>query len=153
MKTIAAFSVTVVLLLASAGASNAQTNPTHNQSAQPPTTKTIGQRQQPKVVPSMILLHAHGAKLADGKLVFDGISPNSIIFSDRPVRSAGASWVRSGPMALHPHPAAGGLLRPLARDPGRLPERRRDILAILPDPGVAAEPPVSRLPDHRPHAG
>lgn len=72
----------VALLLGSIAASHAQT-------AQSQTAKTIGQPQQPKVVPSMIVLNARSAKLADGKLVLDGISPNAIIFADRPVRSAG----------------------------------------------------------------
>ena len=53
------------------------------------TAKTIGQTQQPKVVPSMIVLNARGAKLEGQKLVLDGISPNAIIFADRPIRSAG----------------------------------------------------------------
>ena len=51
--------------------------------------KVIGQPQQPRVVPSMIVLNAKGAKLGGGKLVLESISPNAIIFSDRPVRSAG----------------------------------------------------------------
>ena len=58
----------------------------------------------------------------------------------------------SGPVALHPDPAAGRLLCPSARDPGRLAGRRRDVLAGLPSPGVATEAPVPRLPDDRPHA-
>jgi len=51
--------------------------------------KTIGQPQQPKLVPSMIVLNAHGAKLEGNKLILDGVAPNAIIFADRPVRSAG----------------------------------------------------------------
>jgi len=51
--------------------------------------KVIGQPQAPRVVPSMIVLNARGAKLGGGKLVLDGVSPNAIIFADRPVRSAG----------------------------------------------------------------
>jgi len=51
--------------------------------------KVIGQPQQPRVVPSMIVLNAKGAKLQAGKLVLEGVSPNAIIFADRPVRSAG----------------------------------------------------------------
>ena len=51
--------------------------------------KVIGQPQQPRVVPSMIVLNAKGAKLGGGKLVLEGVSPNAIIFADRPVRSAG----------------------------------------------------------------
>ncbi len=51
--------------------------------------KVIGQPQQPRVVPSMIVLNAKAAKLGGGKLVLEGVSPNAIIFADRPVRSAG----------------------------------------------------------------
>jgi hypothetical protein len=55
----------------------------------PGAPKVIGQPQQPRVVPSMIVLNAKGAKLGGGKLVLEGVSPNAIIFADRPVRSAG----------------------------------------------------------------
>ncbi|WP_422002426.1 hypothetical protein [Reyranella sp.] len=51
--------------------------------------KTVGRPQPPRVVPSMIVLNARGAKLDGGKLVLEGVSPNAIIFADRPVRSAG----------------------------------------------------------------
>ena len=53
------------------------------------TAKTIGQPQQAAVVPSMIVLNARSAKLEGQKLTLEGISPNAIIFADRPVRSAG----------------------------------------------------------------
>jgi hypothetical protein len=59
------------------------------QTATPGAPKVIGQPQQPRVVPSMIVLNAKGAKLQAGKLVLEGVSPNAIIFADRPVRSAG----------------------------------------------------------------
>ena len=59
------------------------------QTASPGAPKVIGQPQPPRVVPSMIVLNAKGAKLGGGKLVLDGVSPNAIIFADRPVRSAG----------------------------------------------------------------
>jgi len=59
------------------------------QTATPGVPKVIGQPQQPRVVPSMIVLNAKGAKLGGGKLVLEGVSPNAIIFADRPVRSAG----------------------------------------------------------------
>jgi hypothetical protein len=59
------------------------------QTASPGAPKVIGQPQQPRVVPSMIVLNAKGAKLQGGKLVLEGVSPNAIIFADRPVRSAG----------------------------------------------------------------
>ena len=51
--------------------------------------KTIGAPQQPQIVPSMIVLNARGAKLAGQKLTLDGVSPNAIVFADRPVRAAG----------------------------------------------------------------
>ena len=52
-------------------------------------SKTIGAPQQPQIVPSMIVLNAKGAKLAGRTLTLDGISPNAIVFADRPIRAAG----------------------------------------------------------------
>jgi hypothetical protein len=52
-------------------------------------SKTIGAPQQPQIVPSMIVLNAKAAKLAGGKLTLDGVSPNAIVFADRPIRAAG----------------------------------------------------------------
>jgi hypothetical protein len=49
---------------------------------------TIGQGK-PKLVPSLIVLNAHGASLQGQKLTLVGVAPNSIVFADRPVRSAG----------------------------------------------------------------
>ena len=80
MKTLRLFAIAVALLGLPALAS-AQT------------AKTIGQPQQPKLVPSMIVLNARGAKLEGQKLVLEGISPNAIIFADRPVRSAGHALI------------------------------------------------------------
>ncbi len=59
------------------------------QTTSPGAPKVIGQAQQPRVVPSMIVLNAKGANLGGGTLVLEGVSPNAIIFADRPVRSAG----------------------------------------------------------------
>src|SRR5262245_25723350 len=50
--------------------------------------KTIGQ-EKPQLVPSLIVLNARGASLQGQKLTLDGVAPNSIVFADRPVRSAG----------------------------------------------------------------
>jgi len=77
MKRFPILAITVAVLLAAPSLADAQT------------AKTIGQTQQPKLVPSMIVLNARGAKLEGQKLVLEGISPNAIIFADRPVRSAG----------------------------------------------------------------
>lgn len=63
------------------------------QSAPPPhepLAKTIGQAR-PEIVPSLIVMNAQGATLADGKLTLKGIASNSIVFADRPVRAAGHS--------------------------------------------------------------
>ena len=77
MKRLQILAITIAFLLVAPSLADAQT------------AKTIGQTQQPKLVPSMIVLNARGAKLEGHKLVLDGISPNAIIFADRPIRSAG----------------------------------------------------------------
>lgn len=53
-----------------------------------PLEKSIGQAK-PEVVPSLFVLNSRGASLSNGKLVLTGISPNAIVFADRPVRAAG----------------------------------------------------------------
>jgi hypothetical protein len=62
---------------------SAQTAPPHV-----PLQKTIGQTKA-QVVPSLFVLNSRGATLQGGKLTLTGISPNSIVFADRPVRAAG----------------------------------------------------------------
>jgi hypothetical protein len=62
------------------------------QNAPPPHVhlqKTIGGVKKPQVVPSLFVLNSRGATLEKGKLVLTGVSPNAIVFADRPVRSAG----------------------------------------------------------------
>jgi hypothetical protein len=68
------------------GAALAQSTATAPQHV--PLQKTIGQAK-PEVVPSLIVLNSRGATLADGKLTLTGVSPNAIVFADRPVRAAG----------------------------------------------------------------
>jgi hypothetical protein len=41
------------------------------------------------MVPSLIVMNARGASLRGHALTLTGVSPNSIVFSDRPVRAAG----------------------------------------------------------------
>ena len=41
------------------------------------------------MVPSLIVMNAHGAGLQGQTLTLAGVSPSSIIFADRPVRAAG----------------------------------------------------------------
>ena len=56
-----------------------------------PLQKSIGQAKdaKPEVVPSLIVLNARGASLQGQTLTLVGVAPNSIVFADRPVRSAG----------------------------------------------------------------
>jgi hypothetical protein len=54
-----------------------------------PLEKTIGEVTATAPVPSLAVLNAQGATLADNKLTLTGVSTNTIVFADRPVRSAG----------------------------------------------------------------
>lgn len=73
-----------------AGASAQQASPTPHL----PLQKTIGQAQSERPVPSLAVLNAAGAKLDGGKLVLTGVSPNALVFADRPVRAAGHETLR-----------------------------------------------------------
>lgn len=54
-----------------------------------PLEKTIGQVKATGPVPSLAVINSQSAKLDGGKLVLTGVSKNSIVFADRPVRAAG----------------------------------------------------------------
>ncbi|WP_354141521.1 hypothetical protein [Bradyrhizobium sp. LB11.1] len=78
--------IIIAFLLCGTAPALAQTTP-----ATPPhmpLEKTIGQ-VGPDIVPSLIVMNARGASLQGGKLTLTGVSPNSIVFADRPVRAAG----------------------------------------------------------------
>jgi hypothetical protein len=53
-----------------------------------PAQKTIGSPKS-NMVPSLAVVNSHGASLAGDTLTMTGVSPNSIVFADRPVRAAG----------------------------------------------------------------
>jgi hypothetical protein len=76
----------VTAILGSLGTAIAQT-------AQAPSAlKTIGAptaAAKPEIVPSLFVLNSRGATLQGDTLVLIGVTPSSIIFADRPVRSAG----------------------------------------------------------------
>ncbi len=76
----------VTAILSSMGTASAQT-------AQAPSAlKTIGTpaaAAKPEIVPSLFVLNSRAATLQGETLVLTGIAPSSIIFADRPVRSAG----------------------------------------------------------------
>jgi F0F1-type ATP synthase membrane subunit c/vacuolar-type H+-ATPase subunit K len=60
--------------------------------AQTPSMKTIGTpaaAAKPELVPSLFVLNSRGATLQGDTLTLTGVMPHSIIFADRPVRSAG----------------------------------------------------------------
>lgn len=89
--------------LCSAGLALAQSAPAS------PTGKTIGATSVPKseIVPSLIVLNSRGATLQGEVLTLTGVTPNSIVFADRPVRAAGhamtsdiiAEWGAASPGA------------------------------------------------------
>ena len=54
-----------------------------------PLEKTIGQVKATGPVPSLAVINSAGATLEGGKLILTGVSANSIVFADRPVRAAG----------------------------------------------------------------
>jgi hypothetical protein len=54
--------------------------------------KTIGMPSaapKPEIVPSLFVLNSRGATLQGDTLTLTGVTPSSIIFADRPIRSAG----------------------------------------------------------------
>jgi hypothetical protein len=74
----------VTAMLGGAGTAIAQTTP--------PAMKTIGAptaAAKPDIVPSLFVLNSRGATLQGDTLILVGVAPSSIIFADRPVRSAG----------------------------------------------------------------
>jgi hypothetical protein len=76
----------VTAALGGAGIAVAQTAPP------PQSMKTIGTptgAAKPEIVPSLFVLNSRGATLQGDTLTLTGVMPNSIIFADRPVRSAG----------------------------------------------------------------
>ena len=78
--------MTIALLLCGAAPALAKTAPSTPEDV--PLQKTIGQAG-PDIVPSLIVLNARGASPQGGKLTLIGVSPNSFVFADGPVRAAG----------------------------------------------------------------
>ncbi|MBL8584464.1 MAG: hypothetical protein JNL61_19855 [Rhizobiaceae bacterium] len=77
-------SLALALALCGAGMATAQ----ESDAIKSPATKSIGVAK-PQIEPALIVLNSKGATLKDGKLMLNGVSPNSIMFADRPVRAAG----------------------------------------------------------------
>jgi hypothetical protein len=76
----------VVTTAFGSGAAFAQT------AAAPSSMKTIGTPSgaaRPEIVPSLFVFNSRGATLQGETLTLTGVTPNSIIFADRPLRAAG----------------------------------------------------------------
>ena len=54
-----------------------------------PAQKSIGAHAEQGMVPSLAVINSAGATLQGGTLTMTGVTPNSIVFADRPVRAAG----------------------------------------------------------------
>lgn len=68
------------------GLAHAQNSPSSAKHV--PLQKTIGEAR-PEIVPSLIVMNSKGATLHGNRLTLTGVSANSIVFADRPVRAAG----------------------------------------------------------------
>jgi hypothetical protein len=77
--------IAVALLLLMNGSAFAQA-PTTSATSTPPPGKSIIKAD---MVPSLFVMNARGASLQGQTLTLTGISMNSIVFADRPVRAAG----------------------------------------------------------------
>ena len=74
--------------LLAAGAAQAQNAPAQDAIAAPG-QKTIGQPANNAMIPSLAVITSRGATLQGNSLTMTEVSPNSIVFADRPFRAAG----------------------------------------------------------------
>jgi hypothetical protein len=77
--------MTITPLICMPLSASAQTPGTGATSAPPPGKSSV----KTDMVPSLFVMNAHGASLQGQTLTLDRVSPNSIVFADRPVRAAG----------------------------------------------------------------
>src|SRR5271169_379827 len=77
--------MTAAALLCVPGLTLAQAPTSGATTAPPPAKSTV----KADMVPSLFVMNARGASLQGQTLTLTGISPNSIVFADRPVRAAG----------------------------------------------------------------
>ena len=100
-----------------------------------PATKNIGAKQKTELVPSLIVMNSAGARLEGDTLTLTGVSGNSILFADRPVRSAGHAltshlleeWGQGGGFEKDPPNATVSVLNKDASDV-------EDAVVVLKDP-------------------
>jgi hypothetical protein len=77
--------MTIAPLICVPLSASAQTPGTDATSAPPPGKSSV----KTDMVPSLFVMNARGASLQGQTLTLAGVSPNSIVFADRPVRAAG----------------------------------------------------------------
>ena len=93
---------TACLALSAASALTWTIGSLHAQEAKPhvPLAKTIGVVTATGPVPSLFVVNSAGARLDGDILTMTGVSANSIVFADRPVRAAGhvttAQFINNG---------------------------------------------------------
>jgi len=136
INQIASILMTVTALLCSPGLASAQ-----NAISAPP-IKTIGVPSSAKaqMVPSLIVMNSRGASLQGQTLTLTGISPNSIVFADRPVRAAGHAttaslleeWAGNDSFGKDPPNATVSVL---SKDGSSV----RDVVVVLKSPKMDAD--------------
>ena len=108
-----------------------------------PASKTIGAAKQ-EMVPSLIVMNARGASLQGTNLILNGVSPNSIVFADRPVRAAGHALTAHLLEEWTPNPDGGDSF---AKDPPNATvsvlskdgANVRDAVVVLKNPKLAGD--------------
>ena len=86
--------------------------------APPNGAPTRGAALKTEMTPSLLVMNARGASLRGNTLTLEGISPQSIVFADRPVRAAGRAltkhlleeWASGGSFAKDPPNATVSVL-------------------------------------------
>ena len=92
----------------------------------PPELKTIGVPSSAKsqIVPSLIVMNPRGATLQGDKLTLTGVSPNSIVFADRPCAQPGTRLPQTCSMNGNPATALARIRRmQRCRRSARMPQR------------------------------
>ncbi len=104
-----------------------------------PAQKAIGQSKT-EMVPSLIVLNARGASLQGQTLTLTGVSPNSVVFADRPVRAAGHTltsilldeWAQGDSFGKDPPNATVSVL---SKDGSSV----RDVVVVLKSPKMEVD--------------